>query len=100
MKHKHAEVIKAFVDGKECQCFGRISECWSDITSLMQFESYEKVRIKPEPKKKEYYDEDTFDIQYLYVYNHTIEGKSVMSTALIDETYNNWKYMGKVRLEK
>ena len=60
----------------------------------------EDEKVKPEPKPKEYYDEDTFDVQYLYIYNHTIEGKTYMSPTFMQETYNNWKYMGKVRLEK
>jgi cupin superfamily acireductone dioxygenase involved in methionine salvage len=46
-----------------------------------------------EPKKEE-------DPQYLYVYNHRIEGRTYVSTTLMHETYGNWIYMGKVRVEK
>jgi len=51
------------------------------------------------PKEKEYYDEDTFDIQYLYVYNDTKNGvMRFISKKMIDLI--DWEYMGKVRLEK
>ena len=98
MRHKHYDLIVAWAEGKKIE--KRLSKKdWIDCHYPVWFDN-DEYRIKPEPKGKEYYDEDTLDVQYLYVYNHTIEGKSVMSTALIDETYNNWKYMGKVRLEK
>ena len=50
MKHKHAEVIKAFVDGKKCEYYIPYSDKWEEINFLTLFESYEQVRIKPEPK--------------------------------------------------
>jgi hypothetical protein len=100
MKHKHAEVIKAFANGIECQGWDHAKKDWYDITNMSSFDFCDDARIKPEPKPKEYYDEDTFDVQYLHVYNHTIEGKTYMSPTFMQETYNNWKYMGKVRLEK
>ena len=50
MKHKHSEVIKAFVDSVECE----YQQCdnWFEIYSLQQFDIYEFVRIKPEPPKE------------------------------------------------
>ena len=60
----------------------------------------EDEKVKPEPEvNKEYYDEDTFDVQYLYMYKHQVEDRLSMSSDL-HEPYNGWKYMGKVRLEK
>jgi hypothetical protein len=100
MKHEHAEVIKEFVDGKICEYWSNELNKWGHVTKLETFDWAKAVRVKPEPKPKEYYDEDTFDVQYLHVYNHTIEGKTYMSPTFMQETYNNWKYMGKVRLEK
>ena len=52
-----------------------------------------------EPNKKEYYDEDTFDVQYLYIYNDS-ENRIIRCrpTLLIEPL--DWIYMGKVRLEK
>ena len=100
MKHRHAEYIKLWVDGIECEGWDLQSKQWFDIKVFDSFDFCEKVRIKPEPKPKEYYDEDTFDVQYLHIYNHTIEGKTCMFPTLMKETYGNWKYMGKVRVEK
>jgi uncharacterized coiled-coil protein SlyX len=57
------------------------------------------IELAKEPKQKEYYDEDTFDVQYLYMYKHEIEGRFSMSHKL-DEPYKGWVYMGKVRVEK
>ena len=51
MKHKHAEVIKAFVDGIQCEYYGEGTlGLWYLITDLSQFNNVNKVRIKPEPK--------------------------------------------------
>jgi hypothetical protein len=50
MKHKHAEVIKAFVDGKECEGWFEYSKKWFLIATLIDFDNFGTVRIKPEPK--------------------------------------------------
>ena len=52
MKHKHSEVIKAFVDGVECEYWSSNFNKWVDITELTTFnlDLVEKVRIKTEPK--------------------------------------------------
>ena len=52
-----------------------------------------------EPKKEEYYDEDTFDVQYLYLYNDSKNGIMRFRPTLLIEPLD-WVYMGKVRLEK
>ena len=49
MKHKHSEIIKAFVDGVECQNFN-FSKQWVNIKELATFDFATDVRIKPEPK--------------------------------------------------
>ena len=52
MKHKHSEVIKAFVDGIECEYYGEGSlGLWYLITDLSQFNNVNKVRIKPETER-------------------------------------------------
>ena len=48
MKHKHAEVLHAFVDGVECEGWLEYSEKWFLITTFKDFDTFEKVRIKPE----------------------------------------------------
>jgi hypothetical protein len=47
--HKHAEVIKAFVDGIQCEVrdFGFD---WYVVTTLRAFDTAYEARIKPEPK--------------------------------------------------
>lgn len=50
MKHKHAEVIKAFVDGIECEFWSNEAGCWNDITGFKTFDWAVDVRIKSEPK--------------------------------------------------
>ena len=94
MKHKHSEIIKAFVDGVECEYYGEGSlGLWYLITDLSQFNNVNKVRIKLEPQK----EQNTK--QYLYVYNDANRRESWMSPTFIHETYG-WNYMGKVRVEK
>ena len=100
MKNKHYECIVAWAEGKLVQ-FKNIDGQWEDLNKEgFGWWPHREYRIKPEPKPKEYYDKDTFDVQYLHIYNNTIEGKTYMSPTFMQETYNNWKYMGKVRLEK
>ena len=89
MKHKHSEVLHAFVDGVECEFEGQINE-WHSIASLEQFDTWDNVRIKPEPPKEP---------QYLYVFYDVNLRKTCMSPSLMQETYQ-WVYMGKVRVEK
>jgi len=47
--HRHAEVIKEFVNGKECQYFDSLTKHWENIEDLGDF-VFDIVRIKPEPK--------------------------------------------------
>ena len=54
--HKHAEIIKAWVDGAKVQWRNNATEAWKDLScaddypSIGWYESYE-YRIKPEEKK-------------------------------------------------
>jgi len=99
MKHKHAEVIRAFLDGKQCEGWNFQTKEWYEITRLGSFDYCDDARIKAEPETKEYYDEDTFDVQYLYAYNDTKNGvMRFISKKIINLI--DWEYMGKVRLEK
>ena len=53
MKHKHSEIIKAFVDGVECEL--EVHTKWYSIDNLTQFDIWDKVRIKPQPVIREEY---------------------------------------------
>jgi hypothetical protein len=46
--HKHAEVIKEFVDGKDCEYFDSLTKHWEKIEDLGDF-VFDIVRIKPKP---------------------------------------------------
>jgi hypothetical protein len=51
MKHKHAEVAHAYIDGKECEYWSHWDKRWQPISAMSYFNNLElKVRIKPEPK--------------------------------------------------
>ena len=49
MKHKHAEVIKNYINGIKCEYWNDETNMWVNIYSLMSFDLSDKVRIKPEP---------------------------------------------------
>ena len=91
MKHKHAEVIKAFVDGIECQAWDFANKKWHDIKDLTDF-TWADARIKPEPPKEQ-------EPQYLYVYRHIDISKTKMCTTLMQDT-SDWDYLGKVEVIK
>jgi hypothetical protein len=92
MKHKHSEMIKAWLDGIECEVWTNNCDKWSIINNLSIFDYYDKVRIKPEPPKEE-------EPQYLYVYSDLVNGVNFLSPKLVKVT-SELSYMGKVRLEK
>ena len=92
MKHKHSEIIKAWLDGVECEYYSERMHLWCGIEKLSYFDSYAKVRIKPEPQKEE-------DPRYLYVYRNIDTSKIMTSSTLLRET-SDWDYLGKVRVEK
>ena len=79
MKHKHSEIIKAFVDGVECEYYyylGKIDAVWLPIINLRDFDLYYDVRIKPEPKPDvelftKVYDQEN----YLAYTTHAIKNK-------------------------
>ena len=62
MKHKNAEVIKAYIEGIECEFFGLITNQWLIIDKLETFDVFDQVRIKPEPKP----DNVTYSTVYRY----------------------------------
>ena len=83
MKHKFSEVIKAFVDGIECEYWSRDFTRWIDINELttFTFDWVEKVRIKPEPK--------TDNVAYAIVYQYE-DGCAFVTHAMKhkSESYN------------
>ena len=92
MKHKHAEMIKAFVEGIECESWLDYSKKWFLITSLKDFDNFDTVRIKPQPQQEQ-------EPQYLYAYRHVDTSKIMMSPTLLRWT-DEWVYMGKVEVIK
>jgi hypothetical protein len=54
MKHKHAEVIKAFVDGVECEYYSPGKKNWYALTQFFEFD-HQDVRVKPTPIIREEY---------------------------------------------
>lgn len=48
--HKHAELIKAWADGAEIQCFSEEIDDWLDISEAPRWWPTRQYRIKPEPK--------------------------------------------------
>jgi hypothetical protein len=61
MKHIHADVIKAFVDGIKCEVQSDVTCIWHPVEKLYQLEFANNARIKPMPQP------DTVD--YLFVAN-------------------------------
>jgi len=49
MKHKHAELIKAWADGAEIEYYSLSLENWK-ITKCPSWDIHTDYRIKPEPK--------------------------------------------------
>jgi hypothetical protein len=72
MKHKHAELIKAWADGAEIETLSKLQKCWVGVSHPAWEEDYE-YRIMPEPKPepkpdvvwyaKAYLDEGAYLIQ-------------------------------------
>jgi hypothetical protein len=52
MKHKHAELIKAWADGIECEYLFERTKKWCEIKELVTFDLYDDVRIKSEPQQE------------------------------------------------
>jgi len=50
MKHKHADLIKAWADGAEIQVFHPNTDTWDDCTYDPTWNLRLTYRIKPEPK--------------------------------------------------
>ena len=51
MKHKHAELIKAWADGAQIQVFNDRRMCWEDVAACPYWVDNFQYRIKPEEKK-------------------------------------------------
>lgn len=47
--HKHAELIKAWADGAEIQCYNDLLDEWITVNPVIWHEP-DEYRIKPEPK--------------------------------------------------
>lgn len=92
MKHKHSEIIKAYIEGIECEFYSHELKKWGCVTQLETFDWAHTVRIKPEPQKEQ-------EPQYLYVYRNIDTSKIMTSSTLLRNT-SDWNYLGKVRVEK
>jgi hypothetical protein len=86
MKYKHADVIKAFVDGIECEAWREDAKKWQDINNLYFFEHFEQVRIKPEPKP----DVVAFSTVYCYEGNGAFVTQAIKSKMDIHNLKLTW----------
>ena len=77
MKHKNAEVIKAYIEGIECEFFGLITNQWLTIDKLETFDVFDQVRIKPEPKPD--------NVAYSIVYQYE-DGSAYVTHAMKNKT--------------
>lgn len=50
MKHKHADLIKAWADGAKIQAISDDGTKWNDCNSAPNWNPFRTYRIKPEPK--------------------------------------------------
>ena len=50
-RHKHADVIIAWAEGKDVQVWDEGAKCWCDVMASIPFFMGEKYRIKPSAKK-------------------------------------------------
>jgi hypothetical protein len=76
--HKHSEVIKAFVDGVQCEKWSKTHDKWLNVINFYDFDLYDTVRIKPEPA------EDVVD--YLFVHDNSAY---LQSNPKVDFAYTN-----------
>lgn len=51
-RHKHADVIIAWAEGKDVQVWDENNKCWLDVVAdCPKFRLFDKYRIKPPAKK-------------------------------------------------
>ena len=50
-RHKHADVIIAWAEGKDVQIWDEGTKYWCDIVKIIPFFMGDKYRVKPPPKK-------------------------------------------------
>lgn len=50
MKHKHAEIIKAWADGAKVQALSDNGNRWNDCNSAPNWNPFREYRIKPDHK--------------------------------------------------
>jgi hypothetical protein len=71
--HRNAVVIKAFVDGIECEWFDVNNKEWYLIRDLKEFYWSDVVRIKPEPKE---------DIEETVLASYGVDGLVIFNRAI------------------
>jgi hypothetical protein len=94
--HKHAEVIKAWADGKAIQIkliAGKEKGTWKDTTGHCQAWSYDReYRIKPEPKPDRIY--------YVNAWDSSSVGSGIFSdknVAISKRSNNIERYTGTIQ---
>jgi hypothetical protein len=94
MKHKHAEVIKAWADGAiiEVQC-GRE---WF-VTNEPTWYEKNNYRVKPE-----FPDSTKLQKRRLYIYNNIMEGKTYISATKYHPAHEgpHCTYMGSIEVDE
>ena len=96
MKHKHAELIKAWADGAEIEHKSRTTGEWEESGhNCPRWRPDIEYRIKPEPKPEP-------EKQWMYIYNNATEGKTWISPITPDyyKGVVGVVYMGKIEVFK
>ena len=93
MKHKHAELIKAWADGAQIQwkdCHGDWNDCMSYGNNRPAWHPEDEYRIKPEETSE----------RIMYIYNNRQDGKTWISPFKYQEGYENegCMYMGSIKV--
>lgn len=88
MKHKHAELIKAWADGAEIQVYKPHWDEWHDCQSPMW--DSDEYRIKPDEEPR---------LRSMYVYNNPTDGRTWIDP---NERYlgGDWYYVGRIEVFK
>lgn len=104
MKHKHAELIKAWADGAEIErrqiyCKYQmnqepiiVSEEWLPCPNPSWVWN-EEYRIKPESKPEQ-------QKVTMYIYNNMKDGRTWMDAYPNEMLYPEWQYMGSIEVTK
>lgn len=89
MKHKHADVIKAWADGAVIEAYNPEYQKWIETSNPGWFPDIE-YRIKPDEEPR---------LRSMYVYNNPTDGRTWIDP---NERYlgGDWYYVGRIEVFK